>query len=305
LIFNIENSILDDMEKINNYQIRKSENKIMFCPNCGKGVEKDQKFCEKCGTEIDHREEVEAPTSQIQQSSSQVSMPTPPSTVADGKGLFDLSRDYYVIRETIWDLGEGEIYDEKGNIIGLMHRKILSVRRRVKLKETDGETVAVIHQKLLSARGANDLFDPEGNLIARIKKKILAVMHPKFWLEDPSGKRWYEARGNLFGWSFTITDLTDGKVIAQIEKADKWRDVFLGGIFDFSDTYALKILDHETDRRILLGFVLSIDNVMHDNPGSAMGAFMWGGRHRGGKWGPKGKRSPGPFGRKGPWRFRF
>ena len=277
----------------------------MYCPNCGTEIkDKDQNFCEKCGTELDRREEVHVPKPQVQTPTPQVAVTTP-SVKSDGKGLFDLSRDYYVIRETIWDIGEGEIYDEKGTVIGLMHRKIFSVRRRVKLKETNGTTVAVIHQKLLSARGANDLFDPEGNLIARIKKKILAVIHPKFWLEDPSGERWYEAVGNFFGWSFTITDLTDGKIVAQIEKADKWRDVFLGGIFDFSDTYALKILDHETDRRILLAFVLSIDNVMHDNPTSPMGAFMWGGRHYGRGWNHHKPRGPGPIVRKGPWRMRF
>ena len=65
------------------------------------------------------------------------------------------------------------------------------------------------------------------------------------------------------GWSFKITDMS-GNLIAEIEKADRWRDVFLGGLFDFKDTYALRILDNQTDRRILLGFVLSIDNVLHD-----------------------------------------
>jgi len=58
----------------------------------------------------------------------------------------------------------------------------------------------------------------------------------------------------------------------------RWRDVFLGGIFDFADNYALRILDNETDRRILVGFVLSIDNVMHDSGG--MGG-MGMGRRRG------------------------
>ncbi|GAH49993.1 MAG: hypothetical protein CEE42_15895 [Promethearchaeota archaeon Loki_b31] len=66
------------------------------------------------------------------------------------------------------------------------------------------------------------------------------------------------------GFSFKVYDVTTGNVVAEIEKADKWRDIFLGGMFDFKDTYALKILDNKTDRRILLGFVLSIDNVLHD-----------------------------------------
>ena len=65
------------------------------------------------------------------------------------------------------------------------------------------------------------------------------------------------------GFSFRVTDMS-GKLIAEIEKADRWRDIFLGGLLDFKDTYALRIHDNEVDRRILLGFVLSIDNVLHD-----------------------------------------
>ncbi len=145
-----------------------------------------------------------------------------------------------------------------------MHRKIFSLRRKVELLEVDGTVAATIHAKIISARGAQDLKDPNGVLIARIKKKILSFFRPKFFLEDPSGNRWFEAQGKFMGWSFKVKDLSTGDIIAEIEKADRWRDVFLGGLFDFKDTYALRILDNVTDRRILLGFVLSIDNVLHD-----------------------------------------
>ncbi|MFX1532185.1 MAG: LURP-one-related family protein [Promethearchaeota archaeon] len=153
--------------------------------------------------------------------------------------------------------------DEKNQVIGKMKRVILSIRRRVELLEVDGTIAATIHSKIVSARGAQDLKDPYGNMIARIKKKITSVFRPKFFLEDINGRRFFEAQGKFMGWSYKVTDMS-GKLIAEIEKADKWRDVFLGGLLDFKDTYALRILDNETDRRILLGFVLSIDNVLHD-----------------------------------------
>lgn len=144
-----------------------------------------------------------------------------------------------------------------------MKRIILSIRRRVELLELDGTISATIHAKIISARGAQDLKDPQGNLIARIKKKIFSIFRPKFFLEDAQGTRWYEAQGKFMGWSYKVTDMS-GNLVAEIEKADKWRDIFLGGLFDFKDTYALRIVDNVTDRRILLGFVLSIDNVLHD-----------------------------------------
>jgi len=244
---------------------------MSYCPNCGVAVSKEQKFCEDCGTEI--------PKIKIdsgQQTEEKVSAKS--SVPHKEGGLFDLSRNYYVIKERAWDLGYGDIMDENGKIVGKMNRILFSVRRRVELQELDGVVAATIHSKIVSARGAQDLKDPAGNLIARIKKKILTFLHPKFFLEDPFGNRWYEAVGNFMGWSFKVYEVATGKQVAEIEKADRWRDVFLGGIFDFADTYALKILDDVTDRRILVGFVLSIDNTMHDTTG--MGPMIGPGPRR-------------------------
>jgi len=234
---------------------------MSYCPNCGDEVTEQQKFCEKCGSSI--------PASVIQNKTSPtsaVTAPTPESamqTYDHPGGLFDINRNYYILKEKYWDWGDGDILDENNQIIGKMRRIILSIRRRVELLEIDGTLSATIHSKIVSARGAQDLKDPQGNMIARIKKKILSVFRPKFFLEDPQGNRWYEAQGKFMGWSYKVTDMS-GKLIAEIEKADRWRDVFLGGLIDFKDTYVIRILDNETDRRILLGVVLSIDNVLHD-----------------------------------------
>lgn len=255
----------------------------MNCPNCGDPAQgEDQKFCEKCGTELRSVKKPSEKKEKINQTSS------PSQTSLENSNLFDINRNYYLIHERMWDMGYGDIMDEDGKLIGRMNRILFSIRRRVELQELDGTIVATIHSKIISARGAQDLKTPEGELIARIKKKILTFFRSKFFLEDPMGNRWYEADGDFFGWSFKIYDLTTGKLVAEIEKADRWRDVFLGGIFDFADKYALRILDNETDRRILLGFVLSIDNVMHDSGGMGPIIGGMGPRRRG--------RIPGPFG---------
>ena len=232
---------------------------MKFCPNCEAEIKKpNQKFCEMCGSQLDVV---------IEKPDTPQSTPTPQAqhvSYSRPGGLFDINRNYYVLKEKYWDFGSGDVLDEKGQIIGKMHRKIFSIRKKIELKEIDGTVSATIHEKLISARGAQDLKDPEGNLIARIKKKLLTLFKPRLWLEDPEGNRWYEAEGKFMGFSFKVRDLSTGQIIAEIEKADRWRDIFLGGMFDFKDTYALKILDNVTDRRILLGFVISIDNILHD-----------------------------------------
>lgn len=251
----------------------------MHCSYCGVLIRNpDQKYCEDCGHELSSSSEsnefVTPETSPVQ---------TPPISVETG-GLFDVNRNYYVLKEKYWDWGSGDIFDDGGNTIGRMRREIFSIRKRIDLLELNGTVAASIHEKIITARGAQDLKDPQGNLIARIKKKILTLLHPKFFLEDPFGNRWYEAIGNFFGFSFKISDCSTGRIVAEIEKADRWRDMFLGGIFDFQDTYALRILDNQTDRRILVGFVLSIDNVMHDQHGTGMAV---------GPMGRYGRRFPG------------
>ena len=223
---------------------------MAYCDQCGAKLKEGANFCEKCGKKVGAKQAAPQKASAGQ------------SRQAKG-GLFDINRNYYILKEKYWDWGSGDILDENNQPIGKMKRKIFSIRKKVDLVELDGTVKASIHAKLISARSAQDLKDGQDNLIARIKKKILAIK-PKFYLEDPEGNEWYEAQGNFMGFSFKVKDLSTGKVVAEIEKADRWRDVFLGGLYDFKDTYALRILDNETDRRILLGFTLSIDNVLHD-----------------------------------------
>ena len=232
-----------------------------YCNNCGAEIKDlSQNFCEKCGSPI--------PASVRQSAPASAAPTTGPATGMEpysrSGGLFDINRNYYILKEKYWDWGSGDILDEKNQPIGRMKRIILSIRRRVELRELDGSVVATIHSKIISARGAQDLKTPDGQLIARIKKKILSLFRPVFYLEDPEGNQWFRAQGKFMGFSFKVYDVTTGNVVAEIEKADRWRDIFLGGLFDFKDTYALRILDNVTDRRILLGFVLSIDNVLHD-----------------------------------------
>ena len=75
------------------------------------------------------------------------------------------------------------------------------------------------------------------------------------------------AIGKFMGFDFKIyrgDQENPQNLVAEIYKADRWRDFFFGGAWDYSDTYGVKIIDPKVDRRNVLGFVIAIDNVMHD-----------------------------------------
>jgi len=172
--------------------------------------------------------------------------------------------NYYVLKEKWWGWGSGDIYDRQGNTIGNMHRRVLSLRALIEVKENDGSLAFTINKKIVSIRSSYIIKDSQGKFLGRTNKKIITLFRPKLWLEDGKGKKLLEAQGNFLGRDFKIKD-SKGKIVAQIGKSDFFKDLVLGGsIFDYSDTYAVKILDSSYDKRILLGFVIAIDNSVHD-----------------------------------------
>lgn len=178
-------------------------------------------------------------------------------------GLLDLSRDFYLIKERLWDWGSGDIYDERGTTIGRMRRKLISLRAEITIEEIDGTPIISVNRKIISLRPSYDIKDGGGNLLGRTRRKLLTIIRPKMWMEDATGDKSLVGQGAFAGWDFEIKDRL-GRKIAEVSKTDRWRDIFLGGIFDYSDTYALHILDRSHDRRVLLGFVIAIDNSVHD-----------------------------------------
>jgi len=181
----------------------------------------------------------------------------------EARGLLSHGVNYFVLKEKWWDWGSGDIYDEKGMPIGKMHRKVISLRALTEVTETDGTLVFTVNKKLVSVRASYMLKDAQENILGRTNRKILTLFRPKLWLEDEDGKKLLEAQGNFFGRDFKIKD-SKGNLKAKVGKSDFFKDLVFGGVFDYSDTYAVQILDSEYDRRLLLGFVIAIDNSVHD-----------------------------------------
>lgn len=222
----------------------------MECANCGAEIiDPDQAICEKCGARI---------ASKIKSTEKEI-----PKGVTTQALLFDINRNFYILSEKYLHNGSIKILDEKNQLIGNIKKKFSGIKRGIELLEVDGRMALAIQSKILSTRCAQDLKDSQGILIARIKKKILSAFKPKFFLVGPSGTRLYEALGNFMSWSYKVLDMS-GKGIAEIEKADKLQDVFNIDILDLQDKYVIKILDNEADRKILVGFVFSIDIMLHD-----------------------------------------
>jgi uncharacterized protein YxjI len=179
--------------------------------------------------------------------------------------LQDSQLDYYVIKEDWWNWGSGDIYNQAGAAIARMHRRALSLRAFIEVTNLNGDRLFSVERKIISLRPSFVLKDEHGEMIGRTNRKLLTLFRPKLWLEDPNGQRLLEAQGNFLGKDFQIKTAR-GQSVARVAKSDFFRDLFLGGsLFDYSDTYAVQINDGNYDKRLLLGFVIAIDNSVHDD----------------------------------------
>ena len=178
-------------------------------------------------------------------------------------GLLNSRVNYFVLKEKWWDWGSGDVYNEKGTPIGKMHRKVISLRALTEVTEMDGTLLFTVNKKLVSVRASYMIKGAQGDTLGRTNRKIFTLFRPKLWLEDEDGKKLLEAQGNFLGRDFKVKD-SKGNLKAKIGKSDFFKDLVFGGLFDFSDTYAIRILDPEYDKQLLLGFVIAIDNSVHD-----------------------------------------
>lgn len=215
------------------------------CPKCGAEIKTlTQNFCETCGSELP--------------SSSEKQIQTQPEIVQTKiLNLFDINQNYFILKDDdYWKTGSGYIYNAYDQIIGIVDGRR---KNRIDLQEADGTIVATIQFKG-SMKGASALNDQDGNIIAKLKKKKITTFDSIYFLEDPSGTRWYEATGEFISFQFQIVDLSINKVVAECDKTKKWKNI-LPGKFNDDNDYSLTILDNETDRRILLLFLIGVRQI--------------------------------------------
>jgi len=218
---------------------------LKYCPNCGVELgDPDQNFCEKCGFKL------------LQTQKEENSVKTNDTLKRD---LFDLNHEYYILKNDYWKTGSGYIFDAQDKSIGLVDGK---KKKKIQLKEGDNTITATINFKSGSFRGATELKDQNENLIAKLTKKRISDFDAIYFLEDPKGTQWYNAIGEFINFKFQIEDLSIHKIVAECNKTEKWKSDFSGKL-DYKNDYALKILDKETDRRILLLFVIGIRQIRY------------------------------------------
>ncbi len=206
----------------------------MYCSNCGEKIKTpNQNFCVACGSKLPLN--IEANEGTINNKDSD---------------LFNINRNFYIIKRDFWELESSEFWNEKRQVIG----KIIKIKKEYKkgkLGHSHTEIQGV--DGTVCASYFNWIKDPEGNIIGKLQQGV-SIAYPKFSLKDPEGNKLYKAKykdtsiwTKNKGGSAPIIEISTGKTVAEIQSSSKKQNMI-----------TLKFLDKETDRRIIFCFTLFI-----------------------------------------------
>lgn len=209
-------------------------------------------------------EEPSVPELQVEQPAI-VAAEAPTEEVPASTPLFDPSRFYYVLDRSWWGFGAGSLYDQKGNGIGHLYRRILTVRHAIEFREADNTTISAVLHRKLAVRDTMDIENGHERTLARVKMKIQKTENSSFWVEDLRGNLILSCEGDFEGFSIAMYDVSKN-VVAEMDKAEKWKDIFVSGAgFDFKDKHCIVIhREVQCDRRFILPLAIAVEEALHE-----------------------------------------
>jgi uncharacterized protein YxjI len=106
----------------------------------------------------------------------------------------------YLIRERFFRLGEdSDITDEHGRPVLQVDGKVLSLRNRLVLRDTDGREVAEVQRKLIAMRPTYEI-SIAGQEAAEVRKRLFTPFGDRFTIDMP-GPDDLEMAGDLLNTS--------------------------------------------------------------------------------------------------------
>jgi uncharacterized protein YxjI len=173
----------------------------------------------------------------------------------------------YILKTNLYEEELGEVLNDDGVVIGYIKKISFSIKNRLELLELDGSILISIQDNLKSKKKTQDLMNKNGFIFAKVFKKKIFFIKSRFYLKDIIGNKLFKAQGNYKNYIYKIVEISSKKIVAEVCKLDKWKESFLKDKPNYQNLFALRIIDKLVDRDIVLGFVLSINNILYTQYG--------------------------------------
>lgn len=161
----------------------------------------------------------------------------------------------YRVRQHLLSLGDDfAIYDESGSKAFSVDGHLIGLTNKLSIYDADGNAVGMLRKRIVSLRTVYDLYR-DGTLFASISKDLLTMFRDSFTVDVP-GPNDYSVSGSFLDHDYRFD--RRGKTVATVSKA--W--------FSFADSYGVEVVDGE-DAVTILSTVIVIDQILHQGDAGA------------------------------------
>jgi len=225
-----------------NKKSSKSSKKTFFeCNTCGQNLKPGIHFCPKCGAKVDN---ILIKKDKDQHLYNKFKIETPRDN------LFDTNRNLFV-----FDIKNSLILNEDNIIVGSFEVIDKLLRYKINVYSTK-KLEFILSPKLISVLQSFKIKSNKKKLIAKIRKKLLSFDFYDLEVISPSGEKWFRIKSSK-NFKSTIKSNITNKVSAIFGPIKSFKNfIFNLGVKDPKYLYILKILDRNSDIRLLISIFI-------------------------------------------------
>ncbi len=154
----------------------------------------------------------------------------------------------FVLRDKIFGLGgDLTITDDQGREVYFVDGAVLSIGRRLQIKDMRSSVLATIQQRVIAMRPTFEIHLP-GGINVTISKKLLSLFVDRLKIDVP-GPGDLEAHGDIFHHEYEIDQ--GGRTVARVTK--RWVSLV--------DTYGVEVVE-DVDPLLILASAVVIDELL-------------------------------------------
>ncbi|MFX1411841.1 MAG: LURP-one-related/scramblase family protein [Promethearchaeota archaeon] len=142
--------------------------------------------------------------------------------------------------------------------LGYFKGKFIKIANTYRLRDQNDNPILTVHEKIPSVHSAYKFYKgdetDDDKFIGQLKRKLVSVK-PSYWFEDPSEKKTFKMKGNI--WTLKYKILNEGKEVAEVNKK----------LFKIKGTYGVKIDPNVSDdmAMLILGIVVMLHHEKEEN----------------------------------------
>jgi len=170
---------------------------------------------------------------------------------------------FAILKKQFENFGSEDILNEFGQIIGKIIIPFYNPNKNLTIQDLIIDKAILIKGKKSLFYKRQDLRDKTNKIIGKIKKKKSLIPISKIYIKNSYGNIDYTAVGDFRSWNYEIINISDDKLIARVKRMNEKSSITQKLHLNYNNYYFIEFLNQAIENITIIGFVISINNLIY------------------------------------------